>query len=84
MFYPLELPRCARRKLPELAVKMTSRVPFKQDDLMRAIRGAMRGGLRIKSVEVSLLDGTIVIVAQEPNAPPDTSDNPWDKEFNYD
>jgi hypothetical protein len=70
--------------VPELALKMTSRAPFKQDDIMRAIRGATRGGLRIKSVEVSLLNGTIVITAQEPDGAPARSLNPWDKEFNDD
>jgi hypothetical protein len=60
---------------------MTARVSFKQDDVARAVKGALSGGIRVARVEISPTDGRIVIVAEIPNTCRRTKTNPWDSEF---
>jgi hypothetical protein len=61
--------------------KMTARVSFKQDDVARAIKGALSAGMRVARVEISPIDGRIVIVAESLCATRRTKINPWDSEF---
>jgi hypothetical protein len=48
---------------------------------MRAVKGALSGGISVARVEISPTDGRIVIVAETPNASLRTKPNPWDSEF---
>lgn len=59
---------------------MTARATFKQDDVSRAIKGATAGGLRVTRVEVSPIDGKIVIVTDEGATA--AAPNPWDDDAN--
>jgi hypothetical protein len=61
--------------------KMTARVSFKQDDVARAVKGALCGGIRVARVEISPVDGRIVIVAETPSLSRRPETNPWDSEF---
>jgi hypothetical protein len=60
---------------------MTARVSFKQDDVARAIRGALNGGIQVARVEISPVDGRIVIVAETASLSRRAETNPWDSEF---
>ncbi len=59
---------------------MTARVSFRQDDVTRAVRGAASAGLQVSRVEVSPIDGKIVIIAEN-QAATRSKRNPWDGEF---
>ena len=61
---------------------MTARAGFRQDDLARAIRGAISAGVRIARIEISPTDGRIVIVIEASSANQQAKTNPWDEEFN--
>lgn len=52
---------------------------FKETDLVRAIRSAIRAGLQVVGFEINPKTGGIVVHTGAPDAEkPDTS-NPWDK-----
>jgi hypothetical protein len=60
---------------------MTARNSFKQDDVSRAVKGAVSAGLHVARVEISPKDGRIVIVAETQGTSRRTKTNPWDSEF---
>ena len=60
---------------------MVARASFRQDDVSRAVKGAVNAGLQVERVEVSSLDGRIVIVAKTPAGSVRETSNPWDSEF---
>lgn len=55
---------------------MTARVAFKQDDVKRAVKGAVDGGVEIGRVEVEP-DGKIVIIPRSSAANDGDSDGSW-------
>ena len=60
---------------------MTARAAFRQDDVARAIRGAISAGVRVSRIEISPADGRIVIVIEASSANRQDKINPWDEEF---
>lgn len=60
---------------------MTAPARFKQDDVKRAVAGALGAGLRVGRVEITP-DGRIVVHTESGGGQASTdSDNPWDREL---
>jgi hypothetical protein len=56
---------------------------FKETDLVRAIKSAVKAGLAIARLEVDPQSGKIVIIAGKATEPEETG-NPWDKALGHD
>ena len=56
---------------------MRGRVSFKESDLTRAIRAAIKAGLRVVGFEISPVTGTIVVHTDKPED--NAKANPWDR-----
>jgi hypothetical protein len=62
---------------------VTARARFSQADVTRAYRGAVKAGMPVQRIEISLATGNIMIIAGPP-LPADISGepNPWDEVLN--
>ena len=60
---------------------MTARAAFKQDDVARAVKGAIAGGATVARIEVSPIDGKIVIVTGDGAARLGPAANDWDEDL---
>lgn len=58
---------------------MARLVPFKQADVMRAVKGAISGGLAVGRVEIDPVSGRIILSASEAKAEPENSLDAWMK-----
>lgn len=62
---------------------MTARARFSQADVTRAYRGAVKAGMSVQRIEISLTTGNIMIIAGPPlRAELSGEPNSWDEVLN--
>ncbi|MDF2371981.1 MAG: hypothetical protein P1V21_14460 [Rhizobiaceae bacterium] len=56
---------------------MAHKVPFKQIDISRAVKGATRAGMEVGRVEIDPVTGKIILVASQANPDPENDLDKW-------